>query len=150
MLSLFFQTEGKALKPSLTILATTAFLQMNDLKQLPINTITLEEERCHRYEWTYDPTTRNRRRKVYWGANIADDSWDVLLMAAMEYRDMIDGVVFVESNRTQSMTPRTLRFPPQSARQRILESQELWGPKTRARLAYYIDPPGTTTVPAMA
>jgi hypothetical protein len=45
----------------------------------------LERERCQRFLWDYDPNRAIKRRRIFWGSLIADDSWHTLTMAALEY-----------------------------------------------------------------
>jgi len=43
------------------------------------------QARCERYNFEFHMPFR--RRRIFWGSLIADDSWHVLGIAAMEYRD---------------------------------------------------------------
>lgn len=155
MFYFFRSVEGPLLSPSLERLASVVFhhenkngSDYNKLVEQPITNITAEAERCARYHWEFD-TNRTTRRRVFWGANVADDSWHTIFMSALEYRGLLSGVAFIESNRSQSLAVRSLRYPPGSDRRRIFESKELWGETTVAEIDYYFDPPsvlnGTTS-----
>lgn len=96
-----------------------------------------EEARCKRFGFTL--ANPFRRRRIFWGSLIADDSWHALGLAACEFHGLFDTIAFVESNTTQSRTPRTLRFPPDSSRKELLTSPLLWGNATRVHVDYYVD-----------
>lgn len=147
-LNLFRRTET-SISPSLDILAVAAFVEASDLVEEPITDIALEAERCDRYHWTFNQN-RTTRRRVFWGCNVADDSWHAIFFAALEYHGLLSGVAFVESNTTQTLSERKLRFFPGSDSKRILESRALWGGNALINVDYYFDPPGTTNVPLLA
>jgi hypothetical protein len=100
---------------------------------------TEEKKRCERYGFTLPRSHRrdSNRRRIFWGSLIADDSWHVLGLASMEYFGLFDTIAFVESNTTQSLIPRSLRFPPNSTRKDLLQSPLLWGNETRVHVDYY-------------
>jgi hypothetical protein len=97
----------------------------------------VERERCKRYNYVYK--NRTTRRRIFWGSLIADDSWHILSIAAMEYYGVLDTVAFVESNTTQSLTPREMRFGPHSPGLETLK--QMWGESTRVSVDQYYDPP---------
>lgn len=96
-----------------------------------------ERERCRNYGYGYSNQTN--RRRVFWGSLIADDSWHVLAIAAMEAYGIFDTVALVESNTTQSLYPRKIRFGPDSKNLRALQGG-MWGPDTRVSVDYFHDP----------
>jgi hypothetical protein len=62
--------------------------------------------RCSRYEgMSYHPTKR-RYRRIFFGSLIADEPWELLEIVGTEAYGIFEGVVLVESNRTQSFKPR--------------------------------------------
>lgn len=68
-------------------------------------------ETCRRFPDLFGtPKLRTTKRRIFLGALLADDSWHVLGADALEARDLYHGLVFVESNRTQSFHPRPWRF----------------------------------------
>jgi Glycosyltransferase family 17 len=73
-------------------------------------------ERCARYGWTYTTTgtgshqhSIHRQRRIFYGALVAGEPWEVWDIAATEAYGIYSGLVLVEANRTQNLTPRTLR-----------------------------------------
>ena len=57
--------------------------------------VTVEEERCKRYGLTY--SGRRERRRIFYGGNIADDSWHIIGLGALENYGVFHTVVFSES-----------------------------------------------------
>lgn len=96
-----------------------------------------EKERCSKYfSWENQQKNRTdykarRRRRVFLGSLIADDSWHAIGAIAMEVYGIYTAAVFVESNRTQTGTPRKLRFEQGSTAHNILVERNLFGPDTR-------------------
>lgn len=67
-------------------------------------------ERCRRYGWADDATKQQQPpRKIFHGALLAEEPWELLEIMAAETRGIFAGMVFVESNRTQSFAPRQLQ-----------------------------------------
>ena len=72
------------------------------------------EDRCQRYGWTYHSRPSDEgatpppqpRRRIFYGALMAEEPWELLEIMATETRGIFDAMVFVESNRTQSFAPR--------------------------------------------
>jgi len=71
-----------------------------------------DEARCSRYGFNLtsdDPVHRRTEpRRVFFGSLIASESWELFEIAAAETFGMYEGIVLVESNRTQNFTPRNL------------------------------------------
>jgi hypothetical protein len=65
-------------------------------------------ERCLDYGFKYNPTN-NMNRRVFYGALIADETYELLDIISTETYNVYTGIVFVESNRTQNLTPRPFR-----------------------------------------
>ena len=64
---------------------------------------------------SFNTTDKNRRikpRRIFAGGLIADDSWHVIGASALETFGIFHSISFVESNRTQSHQPRSVRFKP--------------------------------------
>ena len=104
-----------------------------------------EERRCAKYFSyenynksfiSYNPQPKKRRR-LFLGSLIADDSWHALGALAMESYGIYTAAVFVESNRTQTGTPRDLRFVPGSEDYNLLVDNNLFGPNTNLLIDYY-------------
>jgi hypothetical protein len=80
--------------------------------------IHTEKERCDKYNLQYN--NRTTRRRIFWGSLVADDSWHVIGIAAMEAYGIFDTVALVESNTTQMLYPRKIRFGLDSGRLKVL------------------------------
>jgi hypothetical protein len=66
--------------------------------------------RCARYGGHYNATqTTPTKRRLFLGANIATEPWEVLEVVGAEGYGLYAGIVYVESNRTQNFTPRRVR-----------------------------------------
>jgi Glycosyltransferase family 17 len=66
-------------------------------------------ERCARYGWTYNSHAATIHRRIFYGALVAGEPWEVWDIAATEAYGLYSGMVLVEANRTQNLTPRQLR-----------------------------------------
>jgi len=110
----------------------------------------IETERCKRY-FSYSNGTksyarydggrggpRRRRRRMFLGSLIADDSWHALAALAIETYGIYAAVAFVESNRTQTGIPRTLRFVEGMAERDILAGSGLFGPDTPVMIENFV------------
>ena len=64
--------------------------------------------RCRRYGFTETLPTTTRRR-IFFGALLAEETWELLEIVAAEAYGIFEGMVFVESNRTQSFAPRNIK-----------------------------------------
>jgi hypothetical protein len=98
---------------------------------------SVESERCDRYGWTYDKS-RTKRRRIFAGSLIADDSWDAIGIGAIEAYGIYSALALVESNRTQMFYERKLRFGPDSRNIRMLQSG-IYGPDTKVTVDYHVD-----------
>lgn len=140
------QLDG--MKESLRLLLGAATAAGRREEDMPQDQHLDEEEenkaRCKRYGFTLSSPLK--RRRIFWGSLIADDSWHVLGLASMEYYGLFDTIAFVESNTTQSLFPRSLRFPPGSARKALLTSPLLWGNTTRVHVDYFWDDENSSKV----
>lgn len=91
--------------------------------------IATEQARCARYGMEISPNPK--RKRIFYGGPIADDSWHALALGAIEGYGVFDIVAFVESDTTHTLTHRDLRFNQSSDNLRILEEAGMWGPDTR-------------------
>ena len=124
--------------PSLKVLLQAALSRNQDVHDGEIDPV-IEEERCKRYMYTLNTSKPLKRRRIFWGSLLADDSWHVLAMNAMESHGILHTAAFVESNTTQSLRNRTLRFPLDSLRTQLLQSPLLWGNNTKVHVDYYLE-----------
>ncbi|KAK1748020.1 beta-1,4-mannosyl-glycoprotein 4-beta-N-acetylglucosaminyltransferase [Skeletonema marinoi] len=103
----------------------------------------LEKERCDRYfvYQNYDSNTTTykgrKRRRVFMGSLIADDSWHTLATIAMETYGIYTAVAFVESNRTQTGIPRKSRFVEGTLDHKLLVESNLFGPETEVLIEHF-------------
>jgi hypothetical protein len=98
---------------------------------------SVESERCERYGWTYDKS-RTKRRRIFAGSLIADDSWHAIGFGAMESYGIYSALALVESNRTPMFYERKLRFGTDSDNVQKLQSG-IYGPDTRVTVDYHVD-----------
>jgi hypothetical protein len=146
--TLLATTQTKRWTPSLQYLIDHVLLQSNrnpsddddDDDNHSVFDSQLEAERCRRYRFRYNPRRKTTtRRRIFWGSLIADDSWHTILMAAVEGYGMFHTVALVESNTTQTLTPRPWRFSSHSSLEwEAITHPQLWGPATRVSVDPYI------------
>ena len=84
------------------------------------------DQRCQRYGFSYN-VTHPKNRRIFYGALIANEPWELLEIVAAETYGIFAGMVFAESNRTQGNYPRSFNHVGQPNRQ--AEFQELFGTK---------------------
>eukprot|EP00814_Leptocylindrus_danicus_P021971 CAMPEP_0116040622 /NCGR_PEP_ID=MMETSP0321-20121206/24481_1 /TAXON_ID=163516 /ORGANISM="Leptocylindrus danicus var. danicus, Strain B650" /LENGTH=430 /DNA_ID=CAMNT_0003520497 /DNA_START=266 /DNA_END=1554 /DNA_ORIENTATION=- len=96
-----------------------------------------EKRRCSRYGFQYDSTARPHRRRVFYGSNIANDSWHTIGSHAAEAYDLYHTAVLIESNWTQTLSPRRMRFLSNSNDLNLLQSG-IFGPQTDVQIGRYI------------
>ncbi len=65
-------------------------------------------ERCRRYGFFYN-SDAPKSRKIFYGANIADEPWELLTIVAAEAFGIFEGMVYVEANRTHNFDPRPFK-----------------------------------------
>jgi hypothetical protein len=99
-----------------------------------------EVERCARYNFKIANKTHPKRRRLFLGALIADDSMEVLHAVGTEVYDIFHTVSFIESNTTQSLTPRGWKYYNSTGTptENLITLHRLFGPKTRVSVDYYV------------
>jgi hypothetical protein len=60
--------------------------------------------RCERYGFKY--LNRTEPRRIFYGALIANEPWELFEITGAEMYGLFSGMVFVEGNRTQNFSPR--------------------------------------------
>jgi hypothetical protein len=106
---------------------------------------TVEHARCQRYGLTYTPELLPgndkpaRRRRIFFGSLIADDTWHAVGAHAAEVYGLYHTAVFIESNLTQTLTTRRMRFEQGSFNHDFLVSSGIFGPETRVSVDYYVN-----------
>jgi hypothetical protein len=96
------------------------------------------EERCKRYYFKYQKG--QRRRRIFFGAMVADEEFDVIRMHAAEVYGLYHYVALVESNATHSAThTRPLRFSGVDTEGNNLIYSGIFGPRTTVHLDLYLN-----------
>ncbi len=99
-----------------------------------------EMERCARYNFEIANETHPKRRRLFLGALIADDSMEVLQAMGTEVYNIFHTVSFIESNTTQNLTPREWKYynSTMTLTENLITLHRLFGPKTRVSVDYYV------------
>lgn len=147
----YFQTwysQDQKQQPSKSSSTTKRkLLPLNDYQKKLLNDSyidpKIEQARCQRYQFTYNPN-RKKRRRIFYGATLADDSFFLLQTIATEGYDLYHTAAFVESNMTHTRSQRDLRFPPQSTDLHLL--QTMFGKNTQVTVDYFV-PVDKQTIP---
>ncbi|KAL3777300.1 hypothetical protein ACHAW5_004680 [Stephanodiscus triporus] len=101
--------------------------------------IQKEKERCARYNFNITNETHPKRRRLFLGSLLADDSMEVLRVLGTEVYNIFHTVSFIESNTTQSLTPRKWKYyDPIDIPNSLITLHQLFGPKTRVSVDYYV------------
>ena len=104
--------------------------------------INVEEEkkRCASYNFGFpNATIPLRRRRLFYGALIAADSTEVIKATSMEQYNIFHTVSLIESNKTHNLTPKKWRFfGSEDASKRLSWLYQLYGPKTKVSMDYYV------------
>jgi hypothetical protein len=103
------------------------------------HTSVSDEQLCQKFEFL-NYNNRTKRRRIFAGGMMADDSWHVIGASALETYGVFHSVTFVESNRTQNFHPRKIRFesnPPYSKDYEILQSG-IYGPNTTVNVDHFV------------
>lgn len=98
--------------------------------------IEREKERCASYNFDFPKEDAPiKRRRLFLGSLIADESMEVLQAIGTEAYDIFHTVSFIESNSTPSLTPRKWRFleSERPSRKFLHHIYQLYGPKTKVR-----------------
>jgi Glycosyltransferase family 17 len=69
-------------------------------------------KRCRRYGFgmtAKEGQPERPHRLIFYGALITEEPWELLDIIATETHGIFEGMVFVESNRTQTLSPRPIR-----------------------------------------
>ena len=93
-----------------------------------------ERARCASYNFDFPKNTAPKRRRLFLGALIADDSIEVLKAVGTEAYNIFHTVSFIESNVTTNLTPKKWRFlEDERPSQKLHLLYQLFGPKTKVR-----------------
>ena len=99
-----------------------------------------EKKRCASYGYELNNSTLPlRRRRLFYGALISDDSKEVIKATSMEQYNIFHTVSLIESNTTQNLTPKKWRyFGSEDASKRLNWLYQMFGPKTKVSVDYYV------------
>ncbi len=131
-------TEGSSLRTILTELKHHSLPEGYGDEISTEEDIEIETQRCARYGYEYNPSTIKKRRRIFMGSLIADDSWHVIATHAAEAYGLYHTVSLIESNTTQTMTKRETRFDKWSLNWNMLQSG-IFGPKTDVYVDFRVD-----------
>ncbi len=98
--------------------------------------IEKEKVRCQRYNFGYNNRTLSKRRRLFLGTMIADESMEVIQAVSSEVYNLFHTVSIIESNVTHNLSHRKWRFGMGS--DNLLKLQQLFGPKTKVSVDYYV------------
>ena len=96
-----------------------------------------ERERCARYNFELLNETHPRRRRLFMGALIGDDSMEVLRAVSTEAYGVYHTVSYVEGFQAHDLSPRTMNYLPGGAASDLNTLLQLFGPTTRVSVDYY-------------
>jgi hypothetical protein len=104
--------------------------------------INVEEEkkRCASFNFGFPNATMMplRRRRLFYGALISDDSAEVIKATSMEQYNIFHTVSLIESNKTHNLTPKKWRFlGSEDASKKLRWLYQLYGPKTKVSVDFY-------------
>ena len=125
---------------------TPALYQVDALFQAEYDRIENEDPaiKCERYGYGYNSTSTTiapRKRRIFFGALVADDNYDVVRAHATEAYGLYHLVSITECNSTFAATPRKLRFAPGTEGYDLLHSG-IFGPSTLVHLNVYLGDAG--------
>lgn len=123
-----------------------AFYQVDPLFQAEYDRIGNEDPaiKCSRYGYGYNSTATTiapRKRRIFFGALVADDNYDVVRAHATEAYGLYHLVSITECNSTFAATPRKLRFAPGTEGYDLLHSS-IFGPSTPVHVNVFLGDAG--------
>jgi len=99
--------------------------------------VGVERARCASYNFPFpeiDPKTPIKRRRLFLGSLIADDSLEVLAAVGTEAYNMFHSVIYIEGNVTHNLTPRKWRYlEDERPSKKLHQLYQLFGPRTKVR-----------------
>ena len=98
-----------------------------------------EKERCARYNYQLIDEENPKRRRIFFGALLGDDSMEVLRAVGTEAYNIYHTVSFVEGNTTLNLSARKWKYYNQNQpSDRLNTLYQLFGPKTKVSVEYYV------------
>jgi hypothetical protein len=101
--------------------------------------IEKEKERCARYGLEILNQTEPKRRRLFAGWLISDDSMEVLKAVSTESYNIYHTVSYVEAFKAHNLSPRTMNYydPGDQPSGNLNTLLQLFGPKTKVSVDYY-------------
>ena len=100
--------------------------------------IEKEKERCARYGLEVLNQTEPKRRRLFLGAILGEDSMEVLHAIGSEVYNLFHTVSFVEGNTAHNLAPRKWRYyDPNTPSERLNTLYQMYGPQTKVSVDYY-------------
>ncbi|KAL3780360.1 hypothetical protein ACHAW5_007118 [Stephanodiscus triporus] len=97
-----------------------------------------ERERCARYNFKLADEANPRRRRLFMGALIGDDSMEVLRAVSTEAYDIYHTVSFIEGFQAHDLSHREMNYyDPTTPSENLNTLLQLFGPKTKVSVDYY-------------
>ncbi|KAL7435214.1 hypothetical protein ACHAXH_002903 [Discostella pseudostelligera] len=98
-----------------------------------------EKARCARYSYQLVDEVNPKRRRLFLGALLGDDSMEVLRAVGTEAYNIFHTVSLVESNSTLTISPRKWKYHDrENPSERLNTLYQLFGPKTKVSVEYYV------------
>ncbi|KAL3763057.1 hypothetical protein ACHAWU_007763 [Discostella pseudostelligera] len=98
-----------------------------------------EKERCERYNYELVDEANPKRRRLFLGSLLGDDSMEVLRAHGTEAYNIFHTVSFIESNSTLNMSPKKWKYHDrENPSERLNTLYQLFGPKTKVSVEYYV------------
>jgi len=97
-----------------------------------------EKERCERYGVGYTDETLSRRRRLFLGALLAEESMEVLQAIGTESYNIFHTVSYIENNATHNW-----KYGLQAGY--LSKLQQLFGPNTKVSVDYYVTASNSTS-----
>jgi hypothetical protein len=131
--------ESEIFDPSDSWLPSQRELLEDDDDSEEIINVEEEKKRCKSYGFKFPKGTMPpRRRRLFYGALISDDSKEVIKATSMEQYNIFHTVSLIESNKTFNLTPKKWRFfGTNEASKELSWLYQIYGPKTRVSMDYY-------------
>ena len=134
----YFSEEDEIFKGILSTKTKSFFRQVQD----EIDNYNLTE-RCQRYGFSMIPKPgqpERPHRRIFYGALLAEEPWELLDIIATETYGIFAGMVFVESNRTQMLYPRPVK---RANKQKYVDQfKEMFG-VDKVQIRHYFDEEGS-------
>ena len=130
--------ESEVFDPSTSWLPFQRELLEDDDDSEEIN-VEEEKKRCKSYGFQFPKGTLPlKRRRLFYGALISDDSKEVIKATSMEQYNIFHTVSLIESNKIFNLTPKKWRFfGSNEASKELSWLYQVYGPKTKVSIDYY-------------